>query len=103
MKIKTGDTFDISGVLPVTVNGVAVTDFTGWTGRSQIRTKTGKLVAQLVFTWLNTAGFVRLHFAGTTQGWPVGAALIDVELTTPAGDVISSLTSTITVEQDITR
>ena len=103
MQFKTGDTFDISGILPVTVNGVPVTDFTGWATRCQLRTKTGKLIATLVTTWLNSSGALRINFVGSTQAWPVGVAQIDVEVTTPAGDIISTTTNDIKIVQDITR
>jgi hypothetical protein len=102
---KRGDTFDLSGAIDVTLDGQAVQDLTGWTGRSQLRTTAGKLVAELDFVWLDaTKRLVRLRkSASATLTWELGEVLIDIELTSPAGDVVSTPTATLLVTKDNTR
>jgi hypothetical protein len=103
-KFKLGDTFDVSDQLVMTIDGVPVTDFTGMTGTSQIRGTDDTLIATIVFTWLDTAqGLYRTRFVGSTQAWPAGEALHDVQLTTAGGDVVSTETESITFVRDVTR
>ena len=104
-KFKVGDTFDVSDQLVMSVEGVRVADFTGMTGTSQIRSANdGTLVANLAFTWLDIQqGLYRARYEGSTQGWPVGDALHDVQLTTASGDVISTDTEMIRLVPDVTR
>jgi len=103
-KFKVGDTFDVSDQLVMTADGVAVTNFTGMTGSSQIRRTDGTLIADLVFTWLDaTQGLYRARFTGSTQGWPVGDALHDLQLTTASGDIVSTDTELIRFVPDVTR
>lgn len=103
-KFKLGDTFDVSDQLVMTLEGVPVTDFTGMTGASQIRGVDGTLIAELEFTWLDTIqGFYRARFVGSTQAWPHGEALHDVQLTTAGGDVVSTETESINFVRDVTR
>lgn len=103
MKFKRGNTFDMSGLATVYVNGVKVTDFTGWTGASQIRTRQDVLVCDLTFEWLDTAGNMRIYCPGSTQAWPIGTALIDVEFTDPSGRVVSTDTAILDIGQDVTH
>lgn len=101
---KLGDTFDVSDQLVMTIDGVAVTNFAGMTGASQIRRLDGTLIAELSFTWLDEAqGFYRARFIGSTQAWPEGEALHDVQLTTAGGDVVSTETERIRFVTDVTR
>lgn len=104
-KFKVGDTFDVSDQLIMTADGVAVTDFTGMTGASQIRGTNGMLIANLVFTWLDaTQGLYRARYdGGSTQGWPLGMANHDVQLTTASGDVVSTETEHIQLVHDVTQ
>jgi hypothetical protein len=102
---KQGDTFDLSGTIDVTLLDQPVLDLTGWTGRSQIRTPKGELVAELVFTWLDASQrLVRLSKPATqTLTWTLGNVLIDIELTSPTGDVVSTPTASLTIVRDNTR
>lgn len=109
---KRGDTFDYSDQLAMTVDGVAVTDFTGMTGASQLRhaggglstVAPGTLVADLVFTWLDAAqGLYRVNCATPTDTWPLGTLRHDVQLTLPSGDVVSTATELINVVEDVTH
>lgn len=101
---KRGDTFDYSDQLAMTADGVALADLTGMVGASQIRTTDGALVAELSFSWLNAAqGLYRVRSVGPTDGWPLGTGLHDVQLTTPAGDVISTATEIIQIVRDVTH
>lgn len=101
---KRGDTFELSGPITVTDNGQPVASLVGWTGRSQIRTAaTGELVAELTFEWLDAAArLVRLRCADTST-WPLGLAEVDIELTSPAGSIVSTDTAQIHIVKDVTR
>ena len=52
-KHKRGDTFDRSGVINVTQNGLAVADLTGWTAISQMRGARAALIVQFEFQWID--------------------------------------------------
>lgn len=109
---KRGDTFDYSDELVVTDDGVELPSLLGWTGASQIR-HTGDvllgiapdtLVATLVFTWLDaTQRLYRVRSDGPTTGWPTGVVMHDVQLTSPAGDVVSTETELFRIVGDVTR
>ena len=101
---KRGDTFDYSDQFAMTVDGVPVTDFTGMTGASQLRTIAGILVSTLVFTWLDAAqGLYRVRNEGSTAAWPLGVLRHDVQLTTAGGDVVSTPTELIQLVEDVTH
>lgn len=101
---KRGDTFDRSGTISVTQNGTPLLDLTGWTGASQVRDKFGQLLAQLTFVWIDaTNSLARLYTADSTEGWTIGEAKMDIQMTSPAGAVLSTATAAITVIEDITH
>lgn len=103
---KRGDTFDRSGPVTVTENGAPLPDLTGWTARCQIRTADGRLIAEPVFTWLDAvAGLCRVHVpnAPGTAAWPIGPALLDIQFTSPGGDVVSTQTADLQIVKDITH
>lgn len=103
-KHKRGDTFDLSGSVQVNYDGAAVINFTNWTGRSQVRDGKGDLVAELVFSWLDQAtGLVRVRSDGATDAWPIGPVRMDIQLTSPDGNVVSTETAVIEIVEDITR
>lgn len=103
MKFKRGDTFDASGTMDVLENGAPVASFVGWTGRCQVRSLTGALVDTLTFSWLDaSAGLFRVLSDDTTH-WKTGSLSIDIELVTPAGDVISTETAEFQCLPDVTR
>jgi hypothetical protein len=101
---KRGDTFDYATVITATVGGLPVTNFTGWGGACQLRdATTDALIADLDFSWLDAAtGRARLR-AQNTRAWPLVLAHTDIELTTPAGDTVSTPTSIITIVKDVTH
>jgi hypothetical protein len=102
---KRGDTFDLSGAVDVTLDGQSVEDLTGWTARSQLRTPVGTLVAELDVVWLDASKrLLRLRkSASATLTWVLGEVLIDIELTSPAGDVVSTPTASLIVTRDNTH
>ena len=100
---KRGDTFDVSGQIDVTVSGAAVADMTGWVGACQMRSSNGVLIAEPAFTWINAAQrLIRLRVSDTT-GWPLGNHEVDIQLTMPSGDIVSTATAQIEIVKDITR
>jgi hypothetical protein len=103
MDFKKGDTFDFSGPVTATVNGVDVADFTGWSARSQVRDQSDSLVAELEVTWMSrTPGVVRLR-STTTTNWPEGGLMIDIQFTAPDATVVSTATEWFNVVRDVTR
>ncbi len=100
-----GDTFAF--VCPsagIVVDGVAVDDYTGWTGASQIRSSNGTLIADLTFTWIDlSTGQFTIIYAGSTQDWGVGEIYIDVEFTSPGGTIVSTRKAVFSVVGDVTR
>lgn len=109
---KRGDTFDYSDQFELTIDGVAVTNFTGMTGASQLRhagdkaagIEPGTLVADLVFTWIDASqGLYRVRSSSSTAAWPLGTLKHDVQLTTAGGDVMSTPTELIKLVEDVTH
>lgn len=103
-RFKAGDTFDYAGELQATENGSAITDLTGWTGACEIRTYPDVLIAELEFTWVDAAErLCRIRSTESTEEWPVGDAYIDIQLTSPAGAIVSTATNVVTILRDVTR
>ena len=100
---KRGDTFNFGLYVKAMVNDALQTDLTGWTGRSQIRDANGAKIADLTFSWDDASVSAARLYATATSGWPVGDAVIDVEMTTPAGEIVSSDTIHIEIQEDVTR
>lgn len=96
LRIARGDTFDYLAEIEVSVrdnNGVLqpVTDLTGWIGAAAIRQRSGRLVADLVFTWVDATQLIaKLTASGGTANWREGPALLNITLTSPGGDVKST-------------
>ena len=82
---KRGASFSVAVLLDPVVNGQAVTDLTGWTGKSTLRRIDGTLVQDLTFEWINRAArTVALSAtAGQTALWPKGDLAFDLALTSP--------------------
>ncbi len=99
---KRGDTFDVSGQLTVTDGGAPVLSLQGWTGRCQLRTPAGLLIADLNFSWVDAAQRLCRLYAANTAAWPPGAAELDIELTSPAGHIVSTGTERIKIIQGVT-
>ncbi len=96
-----GDTFDYSGQLGLTVQGVATPNLAGWTGRSQVRTLDGTLIEALTFEWIDDSqSQVHIFSQNDTSSWPLGKAQWDIELTSPAGKRISTKLVTFTIIRD---
>lgn len=100
---KRGDTLDLAGPINITLDGEPVPSLEGWTGRSQLRAINGALIADLGFEWIDAAQrLCRLRVADTLA-WPIAPAEFDIELTSPAGDRVSTPTTRIDIVKDITR
>ncbi len=89
---KRGSTFTFLVELP---SSVTDGQFTGWTLKSQMRRQGNStpegLISTLTATWEDPAiaKVIRLHDA-VTADWPIGVAEVDVLLTSPTGEKISS-------------
>lgn len=110
MQFKRGDAFEFVGTVPVVALGIPVTNYAGWTARSQIRTASGTLIAELDVNFLLNddpvpilAGDIEVVFVGSTQDWPLGDTIIDIEFTPPGGGTFSTSTSTFKIVPDVTR
>ena len=104
MKFTRGDTFEFSGPVTAKVNGLTVTDLTGWSAKSQVRSERGDLLDDLVVTFLSySPAAINLASSKSTEDWPVGTAKIDIEFTNPAGKIVSTQVVSFTVTQDVTR
>lgn len=86
------------------VNGVVTTDMTGWTARSQVRTKDGVLIADLDLQWLShSPAAISVECLDPTVDWPLGWAKIDVEFTTDTGKIVSTPPQQFEIGLDVTR
>lgn len=95
---KRGDTFDWSGQL--TTEGAL--SFVGWQIKSQARAPGGAVLCQFEATWLSPADRTfRLRKTGT-EGWQLGEYKVDIQLTTPEGDIVSTPTFVLAVDEDVT-
>jgi hypothetical protein len=100
---KRGDTFDFSGFIEVETPDGVLNDLTGWTAKSQVRTIHDVLVANLEVTWLDIeTGKIRVRAQDTTA-WPLCEAEIDIQLTSPGGDLVSTKTNRFEIVRDISR
>jgi hypothetical protein len=101
---KRGDTFDRLLAFPEAdyPNGF----FLLWDAASQLRTTSGRLIAELTVEWADPAATTRILrlFNNETDGWPLGLHELDVEFVRQADGVVRS-TETIEVEviKDATR
>lgn len=98
---KRGDTFYLACVYKEA--GVP-TDVTAYNIRSQVRTSTGTLVAELTATKgdqvASPGGFTLRE--DDTQDWPIDTLIADIEVTV-AGVVRSTSTFQVPVEEDVTH
>lgn len=95
---KQGDSFVLEGA--VTEANLAK-DMTGWSVVSELRSR-GALVCTLTFAWVNqTAGTYRLSaLPAATRNWPVAVLDIDVQYTSPSGQVTSTVTFQVSCAAD---
>jgi hypothetical protein len=102
--IKRGNDFYIQG--PVMVNGV-LTDLTGWSARSQIRScdPLNTLLQELTVSIVDgPAALVRLQATNVqTRSWALGPAELDIELTDPANVHVSTPTLYLTIAAGVTH
>lgn len=101
---KRGSTFDVAVPIVLARSDKPAPDFTGWTGRSQVRSAlTGKLIAELEFVWLDpVAGICRLASPDTSK-WTTGPADLDIQLTSQSGGVVHTRTMELDIEKGVTR
>lgn len=99
-----GDTFSRAGQIALPEGSVGMSDMTGWGGRCQVRTQSGALVQELQFIWIDATQRLFLLTATAEQltAAPTGTHVFDIQLTTPAGQKLSSAKDTFTVSGDVT-
>lgn len=101
---KAGDSFDYTGVIKV---NAAAQDMTGWTIRAQIRMTNAvrTLMPGLTAVFIDPLNAVAnlSATAEATSTWPIGKALLDIQLKDPTGFTVSSDTVTVTIVEDVTR
>lgn len=86
-------------------------DLTDWQIASELRTPGGELIAAFdcAYTGTTTDPATQVqtqtftHIATTTSNWPVGLAELDVQFTSPSGQVVSTDTQVIKVLRDVTE
>jgi len=99
--VKRGDTFKMVGYIG---SADEKADLTGYAIRSQLRTRSGGLIADLGVTIdLQARTFTLGVPHNSTATWPVGAAQCDVEITDSRADVRSTQTFTLSIIEGITR
>lgn len=99
---KRGQTFSYAGQV---LNEGQVTDFTGWSISSQLRTcGRRELVQALTASFLDpSTGLVSLKAtAEQTTVWPLDLLMLDIRLQDPAGQVVISDTVMISVVERVT-
>jgi hypothetical protein len=98
---KRGDTFAKVLVLSDDIDDGY---FVGWDVAGQIRTTQGRLIADLVVTWLDEPDRRMLRlYAENTRLWRLGTHELDVQFTRISdGFVVSTVTTPINVIRDVT-
>jgi hypothetical protein len=98
---KRGDSFLLTGKIDETIANVS--DFTGWTGESQVRNNKSELIAQLTFAWVDaTTGKCQLTHLDTSD-WPLGNLWLDIRLTSSAGFKVSTGRELLFINQGVTE
>lgn len=100
---KRGDTFDMSGPVQVTQDGADIADLSGWGIACQLRRPDGVLVATLQTMWVDAQARLMRVRATETAAWPIGMVEMDVQLTSPTGDVVSTPTERFEIVREVTR
>lgn len=101
LKFKQGDTYIVSCQL--TDNDDQPINITNFTIRSQVRTPTDDLIAELTITKTDSELGMFDMEETDTQSWPVGCQFQDIEYTDGDGIIVSTQTFKIDVQQDITQ
>lgn len=100
---KRGDTFDRSGKITITQNGVMVTDLTGWTGACQLRIVRGTELVDLKFEWVDASRcLARIYAPNGTDFWGINSYRIDIRLKSPSGLIVSTAATMIDVVRGAT-
>lgn len=106
---KAGTTFDRASQLDVTEYGATgeghpVLDLTGWSGKCELRhALTGALIADLGFAWLDPAQRLYRLRVPETSHWPICQAELDIKLTSPAGDEVTTPTEPLSIIKQVTQ
>ncbi len=98
IRLKQGDSVGLSSPLEILVDGVAVTDFTGWSATWQARTRLGVPIVGGACT-VGT-GVVTYPVAVPIDA-PVGPHVMDLKFTGP-GVVLHTVTVPFVIDQAIT-
>lgn len=103
IKHKRGDTFR-QHILEQNPDGSPV-DISGWIIASQLRYPDGTLAATAVISILDAEGgsYEVLVPDSVTVGWELGGLYWDIQRTDTGGDVTSSDTVLVKVQEDITQ
>lgn len=104
-KFKRGQTFEFAGAIDVKEDGQQIPDLTGWVAQSQLRRRAnGELIATLEFSWIDASQRIcNLKYNGSTSGWPLCEAKLDILLTSPDGKKVSTPTVYIQIDEEVTR
>jgi hypothetical protein len=105
---KLGDTFAPFGVASVVqytaAGALTITNFTGWTIASQLRTTLGGLIETLSATWLDAStGKFQITSPSAQLSWTAQPVLIDIQFKTPAGDIASTESASFDLVQGVTH
>ena len=99
LKLKSGNTFSLQNRV---TNPSGPVNLSGWVIKSQVRDGQA-LVANLTATITNAGnGEYSLKFVGSTTTWPVKKLRCDIQYRTSDGEVVSTETFFIDVEQGVT-
>lgn len=109
---KRGDTWSTVGQATIKdLTTGELVDLTDWQIASELRTPDGTLIAAFACTYTGTTTDpdtqevtqTFTHIATSTADWPVGLAELDVQFTSPSGQVVSTDTQVIKVLRDVTE
>jgi len=101
LTIKRGDSLDFLATIP---SHFADGHFAGWAVSAQVRSDKDELFADLEVDWIDEATTRALRLLCLdTSAWKPGRAQFDIQLRRPDGYTISSATTPIYVEKDVTR
>lgn len=100
-EFRRGDTFSYAGEATLRDQYGVEIDMTGAVGASQLRKPDGTKIADLYVELIPS--HIGLKFFGDTSGWPLGKASIDVQVTMPSGEKVSTNKDMIEVVEGVTR
>lgn len=96
-QIKRGDTFAFFMTLADEEGNPIIPESI----RCHLRDKQYRMVAEATITETDTSGKYLFEW-GSTENWPIGSLLFDIEITDVTGGIISTDTMELTVERDVT-